>query len=449
VAKELLIAALRQRPASLAILRDWIEVAYSTETSEPVLSLAVIQNTRRHFAELGLSNLIHLGVEHAARVTLRRRVHRELGKEEDRAGVPTDAAARQAEELSASYARALRAQDEMEASTACDGDAESDDMVYSLDPEKEARPLLVEFIVNNLFRCKVGWYTEAGESFHDEEAHWQESFTYYMDTLITEIRSSQLFDLITDWPASIPALSDLKASLIETRMKVYVSAQLQASLEKRLLHPGARTRDILQLYVSLVYAVRYIDPSGVILSRIAGPIRRYLRSRSDTVPVIVASLLGDDEAFVHLRGELDAAGRNEVGGAANQADTSLGGGDRDEEEEDEQRLLGEGAISLTGPTPSKVIDYQDPNYEPQPIDAGPSYKQTRSADVIAMLVSIFDDKASFVKALEISTAKALLKSEGYEVTREVSLTWLWLSMDVYGLMLSSPPSPARSSVSQQ
>lgn len=430
MAKDILFAALRQRPAVLAILRDWIDAAYSTETLHPNLRLAAIQSTRCDFAQLGLGNLLRLGVEHAARKTLRRRVHRELGKEEgtDRAGI--DATARHAEELSASYARALHTQDEMEALTACDDDADSEITMYSMDPEKEARPLLVDFVVNNLFRRKVAWYADTGQHLGSDQAHWQESFTYYMDTLISEIRSSQLFDLITDWPASTPALTDLKVSLIETRMKVYVSMQLQTSLEQRLLHPGARTRDILQLYVSLVYAVRYIDPSGVILSRIAGPIRRYLRSRPDTVPVIVASLLGDDEAFVHLRGELDAAGKNEVGGAANHADTSLGGGDRDEEEEEEQRLLAEGPISLTGPAPSKVVDYQDPNYEPQPIDAGPSYKQTRSADVIAMLVSIFDDKASFVKALEISTAKALMKSEGYEVTREVSQTCLQLCTNI-------------------
>ncbi|PWN28331.1 hypothetical protein BDZ90DRAFT_218601, partial [Jaminaea rosea] len=218
-----------------------------------------------------------------------------------------------------------------------------------------------------------------------------------MDVELTKGRAFQLFDLIADWPDSTPAVGDLKESISQTSLRLFISQTLSASLRKRLLHPGARTRDILQLYVSLVYAVRHIDPQGIVLSRVAGPIRRYLRARPDIVHVIVSSLLGggdeDDAGFEQLRSELDAAGA-EVGtgpatGAAGRHDTS------------------------ESPT-----DYLDPNWTPRPIDAGPSYRQSRSADVIAMLVSIFDDRATFVKALEVSTARALLKSRGYDVQTE-------------------------------
>ena len=46
----------------------------------------------------------------------------------------------------------------------------------------------------------------------------------------------------------------------------------------RLLHPGADTKMILQQYVSIIKCLRTIDPQGVLLFKVADPIRRYLRS---------------------------------------------------------------------------------------------------------------------------------------------------------------------------
>lgn len=47
---------------------------------------------------------------------------------------------------------------------------------------------------------------------------------------------------------------------------------------KRLLHPGADTKDILTQYVSMIRCLRIIDPPGVLLHKVADPVRRYLRS---------------------------------------------------------------------------------------------------------------------------------------------------------------------------
>ena len=48
--------------------------------------------------------------------------------------------------------------------------------------------------------------------------------------------------------------------------------------KKRLLHPGADTKDILTQYVSTIRCLRILDPPGVLLYKVADPIRRYLRS---------------------------------------------------------------------------------------------------------------------------------------------------------------------------
>jgi hypothetical protein len=46
---------------------------------------------------------------------------------------------------------------------------------------------------------------------------------------------------------------------------------------KRLLYPGADTSLILQQYVATMKCLRIIDPPGVLLVKVADPIRRYLR----------------------------------------------------------------------------------------------------------------------------------------------------------------------------
>lgn len=46
---------------------------------------------------------------------------------------------------------------------------------------------------------------------------------------------------------------------------------------RRLLHPGADTKLILSQYVATIKCLRVVDPPGVLLFKIADPIRRYLR----------------------------------------------------------------------------------------------------------------------------------------------------------------------------
>ena len=52
---------------------------------------------------------------------------------------------------------------------------------------------------------------------------------------------------------------------------------LKPSNTRRLLHPGADTKDILAQYVSIMRCLRFIDPPGVLLHKVADPIRKYLR----------------------------------------------------------------------------------------------------------------------------------------------------------------------------
>lgn len=48
-------------------------------------------------------------------------------------------------------------------------------------------------------------------------------------------------------------------------------------MDRRLLHPGADTKDIITQYIATIKCLRILDPPGVLLSRVADPIREYLR----------------------------------------------------------------------------------------------------------------------------------------------------------------------------
>lgn len=79
---------------------------------------------------------------------------------------------------------------------------------------------------------------------------------------------------------------DQRSQLVQTLRKAYVplstlpfhsaDSPLRRN-RKRLLHPGADTKDILTQYVSIIRCLRLVDPPGVLLFKVADPIRRYLR----------------------------------------------------------------------------------------------------------------------------------------------------------------------------
>jgi anaphase-promoting complex subunit 2 len=97
-----------------------------------------------------------------------------------------------------------------------------------------------------------------------------------------------------------------------------------------LLHPGAETKDVITQYISTIRSLRILDPPGVLLHKIAEPIRKHLRGRPDTIRCIVGLL---------VEGE-DLNDENEAGG-----------------------LISE---HLEG-----VERFNDPRWDPEPVDAAP------------------------------------------------------------------------------
>ncbi len=109
--------------------------------------------------------------------------------------------------------------------------------------------------------------------------------------------------------------------------------KLCAANVKRLLHPGAETKDVISQYINTIRCLRIIDPVGVLLHKVAEPIRRHLRDRPDTIRCIVASLVEGEE----LQDENDPAS----------------------------------AAPLAATSDNTVEDFTDPKWEPEPNDAAP------------------------------------------------------------------------------
>lgn len=158
------------------------------------------------------------------------------------------------------------------------------------------------------------------------------------------LRIKELFEVVIDWDNdSKGAIEDLRQYITTTAARYHLTTNFSAVISDRLLQPGASTTEILQVYICIIRAFTSLDPKGVLIDRLAKPIRRYLRDREDTANIIVSGLLadvGDDlgsaDVLVELAEELN-----------NSAETM----DADEE--------------------SGELDWDDMNWMPDPVDAGP------------------------------------------------------------------------------
>ncbi|KAJ5160778.1 uncharacterized protein N7482_007782 [Penicillium canariense] len=228
-------------------------------------------------------------------------------------------------------------------------------------------------------------------SFGDVE-RWQEIGIARLGAL----RTSELFDIIVEWPASSGAVEDLRHFTTHPAARAHVTQSFIAILNQRLLHPGASTVEILQLYISIIRAFHLLDPKGVLLDRIARPIRRYLRGRDDTVKVIVGGLLAEPATA-------DAAALPSTNDTLVELSTELSKAHQ---------------LSLQNNT--SELDWDDMNWVPDPIDAATDYRKSKSSDVIDSLVSLFDSKETFVKELQTLLSDRLLqKREDYD--QEISV----------------------------
>ena len=154
---------------------------------------------------------------------------------------------------------------------------------------------------------------------------------------------------------------------------------MQGVLQRRLLHPGANTSQIIDIYVATIKTLKILDPTGILLESISEPIKDYLRGRHDTVRCIVGSLTDDtsSDLFEELgRGEAKPI-EHDDSDADDDFDADTGGGENGHD-------IGNDVHRKGNPQ----------EWMPDPIDADPTKtsRSRRSNDILSMLVQIYGSK---------------------------------------------------------
>uniref|UniRef100_A0A667WVJ7 Anaphase-promoting complex subunit 2 n=1 Tax=Myripristis murdjan TaxID=586833 RepID=A0A667WVJ7_9TELE len=215
---------------------------------------------------------------------------------------------------------------------------------------------------------------------------WRCHMHQFFCRIYVNMRIEELFSIIRDFPESKAAIEDLKFCLERTNQRQQLLTSLKSAFESRLLHPGVHTSDILTVYISAIKALRELDPSMVILQVACQPIRKYLRTREDTVRQIVAGLTGDAEGCSDLASELSRADP-----------VTLEMQESDDEGSDPEEWTPDPTDAVTDKTGSK----------------------RRSSDIISLLVSIYGSKEIFIDEYRTVLADRLLHQLNYNTAREI------------------------------
>jgi hypothetical protein len=83
---------------------------------------------------------------------------------------------------------------------------------------------------------------------------WGKTIDFAVAEVFVNVRSQEIFDIVTDFPDSLPAVEELRGALAYTTHlhKMRLATCLRDSLQRRLLHPGANTIQILDVYINAV-----------------------------------------------------------------------------------------------------------------------------------------------------------------------------------------------------
>jgi hypothetical protein len=131
----------------------------------------------------------------------------------------------------------------------------------------------------------------------DDSDDWQRKIDLLVATSFVQVRMEELFTIITEYPDSKPAVEELREAIaysITPVQKMRLATTLKENLQRRLLHPGANTAQILDVYISAIKVLRAIDADSnsngkqqLLLETVTDPIKKYLRARNDTVRCII------------------------------------------------------------------------------------------------------------------------------------------------------------------
>jgi anaphase-promoting complex subunit 2 len=209
-------------------------------------------------------------------------------------------------------------------------------------------------------------------------------------------RVDNLFDFVMNWDRSLGAVLDIKEYLKVAGAKQHLTSSFSQQISRRLLQPGATTTYILNVYISIIRSFHVLEPKGVLLERVARPIRRYLKEREDTARIIISSLLTDLSDDTGIKFSSNSELSYEI--ACEMAKPFANyGQDMDEE-----------------------LNWGDMNWQPLPQDASPEYKKSKVEDVIWFLLTLWE-REDFINELKNIYGDHLLRCQDPEYEKEIRL----------------------------
>jgi anaphase-promoting complex subunit 2 len=217
---------------------------------------------------------------------------------------------------------------------------------------------------------------------------------------LAELRTKELFDIVGNWPRSDGALDDLRTAITTPQRRLRLTEVFAETLGGKLLHPGTSTLQILQTYISMIWSFHSLDHSKVLLDRVAYPLQLYLCSREDTVRIIIAGLLSDTE---------DAQGTPITSASDKLVELA--------------QILNNGSGQVGQKSTAvhdEELDWHDMDWIPDPVDAGPGYKRSKSADIIGTLIGVLGSQDVFIKEFQSIIGENLLRHDG-AFEKEVSI----------------------------
>ncbi|PQE14132.1 Cullin family protein [Rutstroemia sp. NJR-2017a BVV2] len=206
---------------------------------------------------------------------------------------------------------------------------------------------------------------------------------------LAALRIEELFDIVLSWPNNSEALHDLRTTITSPQRRLHLTEAFASTLKERLLHPGASTLLILQTYISMIWSFHSLDHSKVLLDRVAYPLQLYLCSREDTVRIVISGLLSETE---------DAQGNPIEPGGDKLIELA--------------QLLNDESQQAGQKGNDDEMDWHDMDWVPDPVDAGPGYKRSKSADIIGTLIGVLGSQEVFIKEFQNIIGENLLKNEG-------------------------------------
>lgn len=204
---------------------------------------------------------------------------------------------------------------------------------------------------------------------------------------LANLRMRELFDIVLHWPHSKGGLDDLRAAVTTPQRRLDLTDTFSAVLQRRLLHPGRSTLDILQTYISIIRTFHALDHSKVLLNRVAQALQLYLCQRDDAIRIVVIGLLSDPKS-------IDAEGAQ---GKLVELASIL----NEDAQNRQQRRQAE----------DDELDWSDMNWLPDPVDAGVNYKRPKNEDVIGTLISALGSQDIFIREFQLILAERLLSHQ--------------------------------------